>query len=246
MNEIKDLQEFLEKEYTQEIKYMSKDSTVQKAIRLLNKKKFELQLYLDKDGKFNYNEYKEIQTRGNHEKLTMVTVDESSVKFISEYLKTHLKEKATFGLCHGTRNGKEIEWFSKYMNCKVIGTEISDTATQFPNTIEWDFHNVKDDWINNIDFIYSNSFDHSYDPEKCINAWISCLKPDGICVIEHPSANAEATTSKLDPFGCCITVFPYLILKWSKGKFSVREILHAPVRLGWLNYFDYLIIKKNK
>ena len=48
---------------------------------------------------------------------------------------------------------------------KVIGTEIaSDAENRFPNTIEWDFHNVKDEWLNNVDFIYSNSFDQQIVP----------------------------------------------------------------------------------
>ncbi|MBK6621188.1 MAG: hypothetical protein IPG32_10020 [Saprospirales bacterium] len=52
------------------------------------------------------------------------------------------------------------------MNCEVIGTEISDSASKFSHTIEWDFHEVKPEWIGRADFIYSNSFDHSYDPEN--------------------------------------------------------------------------------
>ena len=75
-----------------------------------------------------------------------------------------------FGICHGTRRGKEQEWFRKYLGCGVIGTEISDTVEQFPHTIEWDFHETKAEWINSADFIYSNSLDHSYDPKKCLTA----------------------------------------------------------------------------
>jgi hypothetical protein len=47
-----------------------------------------------------------------------------------------------------------------------MGTEISDTAGQFPYTIQWDFHKTKAEWIDATDFIYSNCFDHSYDPQK--------------------------------------------------------------------------------
>ena len=42
------------------------------------------------------------------------------------------------------KNGNEQACFSKYLNCDVIGTEISDTATDFPNTISLDFHDMKD------------------------------------------------------------------------------------------------------
>ena len=42
-------------------------------------------------------------------------------------------------LCHGTRNGAEQRYFKDHWkNAEVLGTEISDTATQFPMTVEWD------------------------------------------------------------------------------------------------------------
>ena len=55
--------------------------------------------------------------------------------------------------------------FSKLnINVNVLGTEISSTATNYPNTIEWDFHDVKEEWVSNVDIVYSNSIDHSYKP----------------------------------------------------------------------------------
>ena len=36
----------------------------------------------------------------------------------------------------------------------MIDTEISETAEQFPNTIQWDFHKVKPEWLSSVDFIY--------------------------------------------------------------------------------------------
>ena len=69
-----------------------------------------------------------------------------------------------------------------------MGTEISDNANEYDNTIEWDFHNVKKEWIASVDFIYSNALDHSYDPNKCLNAWMSCIREDGLCIIEHTSS----------------------------------------------------------
>ena len=131
-----------------------------------------------------------------------------------------------FGLCHGTRTGKEQEWFRKYLNCDVIGTEISDTATQFPNTIQWDFHKSKPEWINSVDFIYTNSLDHTYSPDKALNTWMSCIKEKGFLIIEHSAGHSKATET--DPFGAHISQMPYLILLWGKGKFYVSEILDMP------------------
>ena len=33
--------------------------------------------------------------------------------------------------------------------------------------------------------IYSNSFDHSYDPVKCLNTWKDQLSSDGSLYLEH-------------------------------------------------------------
>ncbi len=138
----------------------------------------------------NYEEYVQVQTEANVNKLHMSWVDrallQDLVKFVIDY-----NPEVSFGICHGTRRGEEqeqlIDEFLKYgKTVSVIGTEISHTAKKFPNTIQWDFHDVKEEWLQSVDFIYSNSLDHSYEPEKAIDAWMSCLrKKTGLCAIEH-------------------------------------------------------------
>jgi len=186
---------------------------------------FILHKYLSADGSFDYERYRKVQTEGNHQKLGNVWVVEDNIAFLANYLR-RLSPK--FGICHGTRRGKEQEWFRTYLGCEVIGTEISDTAAQFPNTIQWDFHDVKPEWLGAVDFIYSNSFDHSYDPGKCLTAWMSCLRPGGVCIIEHSNMHDAMGASELDPFGASIHLMPYLITTWARGKYAVREILDAP------------------
>lgn len=200
----------------------------------------ELHKYLNPDGSFNYAEYKRVQTEGNKRKINQVWVLEENVKMLSDYLKEELGE-IDFGLCHGTRNGAEQAWFRKYLGCDVLGTEISDTAEQFPNTIQWDFHNVKPEWVGSVDFIYSNSLDHSYDPEMCIKAWMSCLRPGGICIIEHTTGHEHA--KELDPFGASLFVMPYLILDWGDGDFGVTEILDGQNNREYVKYTKFLIIR---
>lgn len=202
---------------------------------------FELYRYRKPDGTFDYEKYKEIQISGNKRKIDNVWVQEENIAFLADYLTDKIGD-INFGLCHGTRRGKEQEWFTKYLNCKVIGTELSDTAEQFPNTIQWDFHEVRPEWINAVDFIYSNSFDHSYDPQKCLKAWMSCIKKGGVCMIEHTSGHEQATD--LDPFGADISLMPYLILIWGKGDFYVQELLDAPSKSDLLHYIKYLIVQK--
>ncbi len=199
--------------------------------------------YLDKQGNFDYQLYRKVQEEGNKEKIDRVWAKEENLKFIATYIKENYGT-ASFGLCHGTRRGKEQEWLGKHLGCEVLGTEISETATQFPNTIQWDFHEVKPEWVNNVDFIYSNSLDHSYDPEKCLNAWMSCVKSGGFCFIEHGDFHGPAGSDKLDPFGASIMIMPYLILQWGKGDYFVKTILDSPLKHRSETMLKTIVIQK--
>lgn len=181
------------------------------------------------------------QIAGNEKKRDLVWVHQQNVEFLAQYILRNSRRRPRFGLCHGTRRGKEQAWFREALDCKVIGTEIAESAEEFPHTIQWDFHNVKTEWLGRADFIYSNSFDHTHDPELCINAWMSCIRPGGVCIIEHTSRHEESR--EMDPFGASIHVMPYLILEWGKGKFCVQEILDAPANPAGLQYIKYLIIR---
>jgi hypothetical protein len=190
---------------------------------------FHVYKYSRPDGSFDYEEYRRIQTEGNRRKIEWVWAVEENIAFLADYIRRIVRAPA-LGICHGTRRGKEQEWFRKYLGCEVIGTEISDTAKQFPHTIQWDFHETKPEWIDAVDFIYSNSFDHSYDPQRCLNAWMSCLKKGGLCILEHSSDNSPAITSSLDPFRADLIVMPYLITTWGQGRYCVRQLIEAPHR----------------
>lgn len=201
--------------------------------------------YKDKKGEFEYQRYIDAQIDANKKKIDCVWVQKENIDFISDYIKNHIGS-VDFGLCHGTRRGVEQGWFIENLGCEVIGTEISDTAKDFPHTIQWDFHKAKPEWINSVDFIYSNSLDHSYDPESCMNTWISCLKDNGILIIEHSSDDIDSKVS--DPFGAHLHIMPYLFLKWGKGKYSAREMIKAPAKSKFRNksHDTYLFfIKKN-
>lgn len=207
-------------------------------------KNFVLRSFTRADGSFDYERYRSIQEAGNKRKLANSWVLPENMEFLAAYLRERLGE-VRFGLCHGTRRGNEQLWLREHLSCEVIGTEISDTATQFPHTIQWDFHEVKPEWIGAADFIYSNSFDHSYDPALCLGRWMSCLRPGGICVLEHSSGHEADRTSELDPFGAALSIMPYLVLEWGKGKFCVQDILDAPALPATtppVDYVKFLII----
>ena len=166
--------------------------------------------------------------------------------FLSAYIVRTIGQPR-FGICHGTRRGLEQQWFRKALGCEVIGTEISDTAYQFPQTTQWDFHEAKPEWINSVDFIYSNSFDHSYDPEKCLNVWMSCVRPGGLCILEHSSLHSQEGATNVDPFGAEIVAMPYLILSWAKGNYGVRDLLEAPKRptVHAVRYQYFIVIQRH-
>lgn len=179
---------------------------------------------------------------GNKKKLSHSWATAENIACVADYIRGKIPQPA-FGLCHGTRRGLEQQWFRERLGCEVIGTEISETATQFPHTIQWDFHEVKPEWLGQADFIYSNAFDHSYDPALCINRWMSCLKPQGLCVIEHSSAHGPQGTSELDPFGATLSIMPYLILIWSDGRFCVQDIVSAPEAKSKISDMKFLVAR---
>lgn len=201
-----------------------------------------LHKYVKDDGSFDYERYRQVQVAGNRAKLDWVWVVEPNVVFLSDYIRK-LIGPPRFGICHGTRRGKEQEWFRKYLGCDVIGTEIAETAKDFPHTIQWDFHDTKPEWIDATDFIYSNAFDHSHDPEACLNAWMSCVRKGGICILEQ-SDRPSAGSTELDPFGADTIVMPYLITLWGKGRYGVRELIRAPGKHDTAKFLYFLVIQK--
>ena len=153
-----------------------------------------LDSYVNEDGIFDYESYVREQTKVNIKKLDFSGPDFWKISRISDHIKQNIPDYK-FGICHGTRRGTEQKDFRNILGIDVIGTEISETAEQFPNTIQWDFHEVKEEWKDNTCFIFSNSLDHSYDPIKCLRAWMSCIKPGGLIYIQRgPDDRPESMT----------------------------------------------------
>lgn len=148
----------------------------------------------------DYKEYKDSQIQGNHKKLNSSWVKPKDINFICDYIK---KNDIIYNniICHGTRQGFEQKYFLEYLNGieYIIGTEISDTAIKFEHTIEHDFHEIKEEWIDKFDIVYTNSWDHSYDPNKSLNSWIESLKVGGYLFIEWNTNNLNKP-GVTDPF----------------------------------------------
>lgn len=151
----------------------------------------------------SYERYREIQNSGNIRKIQQVFVREENIERLSHYIRERLDDDPPPRiLCHGTRNGAELRYFKKYFpEAKLLGTDIADSASQFADTIQWDFHDLKNEWVSAWDVIYSNSWDHAFDPSTAFKNWMSCLKPKGFLFLEHTTKHMPSCASQLDPFG---------------------------------------------
>jgi hypothetical protein len=141
----------------------------------------------------NYDHYKSKQTEANKIKIRNVWVSIDTIRSISD-----IHGKANKILCHGTRNAAEQKYFKKfYPEAFIVGTEISDTASNFEMTVEWDFHNEKDEWKGIFDIVYTNSLDHCIDPVKALTTWKNQLSGNGKLYLEY---FFEARSREWDPF----------------------------------------------
>lgn len=149
----------------------------------------------------SYDSYRKVQEEGNKAKINAQFVKKSHIFFLADWLADQGCLPG-FALCHGVRRGMEQAWFrKKWPEAEVIGTDISETASQFANTVQWDFHDDNPAWRGRAAFVYSNSWDHAYDPAKAFRAWMLSLAPGGWLLIDHTRGHSPASSNLLDPFG---------------------------------------------
>jgi len=147
----------------------------------------------------DYDDYVKHQTETNRRKLGWVYTNPECIKRIVNHFRDNFEG---FGpdsiICHGSRNGTEHKYFKKHFpQSKILGTDISDTATQFKNTVQWDFTKENPDWVGKYDIVYSNSIDHSIDPVETLRVWKEQLTPAGIMYIEY--SEQQSICSNEDP-----------------------------------------------
>ena len=173
----------------------------------------------------NYDEYKDAQIFYNKKKINHIWADEENLKKICDYIKKNIIKDNINGICHGSRNGFEQNFIQKNIaNSKIIGTDISDTAINFKNSVVWDFHKENKEWIGFFDFVYTNSLDQSYDPKIALNIWLNQINKDGYIFIEHSEQHGVIASGKMDPFGVEANFFPYLLSEWFGHKISISII----------------------
>ncbi len=203
--------------------------------------------YLTPEGKFDYEAYRRVQEDGNRRKLHTRWVHRHVIAFLAGWLKANV-DPLRFGLCHGTRRGDEQVWFRERLGIEVIGTEISPTAADFPHTIQWDFHHTRPEWLEAVDFIYSNSYDHSYDPRTCFRAWAACLRVGGVMLLEHTDQHRSDSVSALDPFGAERDELVMMLNEFGAGEFTVREVIaeHDFQVADHLKELSFIVVEKLK
>lgn len=150
-------------------------------------------------------QYRQIQIEANKRKIDWVWVKRSSIDLICDYMERgplqRRDKNGIYVLCHGTRNGKEQEFFKLRLQgyaTIILGTEISPTASEFPNTVQHDFHEQKYSWVNRFDIVYSNALDHSHSPRECVEVWREQLNKTGRLFIEWSKDNLK--NNAINPF----------------------------------------------
>ena len=172
----------------------------------------------------DYNEYRETQIHFNKKKIDKIWADEETLEKVSIFLKKNIKSSIIKGLCHGSRNGFEQNFFNEKNEFDVIGTDISETAKDYKNSVVHDFHDVNKEWLNNFDFVYSNSLDQSFDPKKALQTWLDQIKQNRFIIIEHTDQHGVISSGKMDPFGVEANFFPYLLTEWFGHLISIKII----------------------
>lgn len=184
--------------------------------------------YRKADGSFDYEAYKAVQTAANKAKIDWRSVQPENIAFLCHAL-TERGVKIRKVLCHGTRNGAEQKFFHEATGAEVLGTEISDTATQFPMTIQWDFHEVKPEWQGAFDVIFSNSWDHSYDPKLALSRWLTCVAKGGALALEWSNVHGKTEASPIDPFRSSLPELVSLLETLvANAGFSKPEVIPLP------------------
>lgn len=175
-----------------------------------------------------YAEYREAQIKANKAKFDRVWAEKDTLEVIAQYIESNIggpMKRQRRGLCHGARNGWEVQWFKDRLGCPVTGTDISETANSVEDMVQHDFHEVRPEWIGRFAFIYTNSLDQALEPAKALNTWADQLADGGLIFIEHTMHHSPSGASAMDPFGAHPMVMPYFFFEWGRGKYELANIL---------------------
>ena len=139
------------------------------------------------DSDENYQKYIDHQISTTHKKNSWVYLSPITIEHIFYYKGFAVQNI----LCHGTRAAGEQKYFqNRYPNAYIIGSEICDTAEDYPMTIRHDFNKPKTEWLGKFDVVYSNSLDHSITPRETLNVWKNQLNNTGTLFLEYSQSRS--------------------------------------------------------
>ena len=150
----------------------------------------------------------------NKKKLNSIWADKTTLDAIINDLKSN--GLGVNDLCHGARNGYEVEYFRKHLDSEIIGTDISDTAENIPNGS-----------IVLILYILIHLTRHSIPKRLSKLGYINLIK-NGRIYIEHTIYHSPRGAGAMDPFGADPMVMPYLLFDWGKEIYSLEDIIQIP------------------
>jgi hypothetical protein len=180
----------------------------------------------------DYAEYRTVQVAANNLKFRSIWVEDAELLRIADYVRRHQPD-AKRGICHGVRNGYEVRRLRALLRgVDLIGTDIADSAANLPHCRTWDMHEVDPAWVGAMDVMYSNSWDHSYNPGLLFKRWSRCLSPEGRLFLSYTEWHSErgvSVTSKVDVFGCSCDELLRVVLRW----FTVDDILDITPSRSW-------------
>ena len=194
----------------------------------------------------SYKEYKDTQIYYNKMKINKVFADKKTLTRVGNIvLREFPGESKIKGICHGSRNSFEQNFLRSFSNrIETIGTDISETAKNYENSVHWDYHDINKDWVGEHAFIYTNSLDHSWQPKVALQTLFAQLKPNGLLIIEHTEGHSPTNADKMDQFGVKPTVMPYVLTLWFGSQISIEHSVSE--KSNKRKYKAWLfVIKKN-
>ena len=172
----------------------------------------------------SYDEYRERQCWWSVKKHRNIWAQREVLDEVARQIRMLRVDRPAI-ICHGVRNGFEVEYLLKALadlTPHIVGTEISEVAKENRHTIQWDFHEVKPTWIGQVTAIYSNSLDHSYDPQKAVDAWMRCISPEGACFIEWTADHAKDGSTDADCYRASLDEYVALAKAYSTQVITVH------------------------
>jgi len=185
----------------------------------------------------NYEHYHHAQRAQNRNKKTRVWVQPDELKIVAKTIAQNSYPQ--FGVCHGVRTGTENRILSELLGAEVIGTDLVGRD----NVKEMDFHDEMPQWEEKADFIYSNSLDHSYDPDLALRRWIKCLRPGGIILIHWDPGHGMPVPTAADCFRASADEYRTMLLSYGK---LTEKITNRPTKKQTVKVILFILKPKAK